>query len=138
MDPYQSPKKAKIKKMDLIGKLITVHGTIRENRKIEPMIQRTRVVNKGEAHELLIGKNYKKGEMIEDTAYIGFVEFLETGLLKQGDKLYIRWQEVGRIIGFDDTHMPNHLNIIIGSPEFKPGIEWGFSPGFTAFFIENN
>jgi len=46
-----------------------------------------------------------------------------------GDDLYVSGNKIGTIAGFDITHMPNHLNIVISSEERISGKEQGLELG---------
>ena len=137
MDPYSTNIDSIIAKQDLIGRLVTIHGTIRRNRGLKLIIQKTRAIKKGEIHELILTNNIVDNDrIINDAAIIGFVEFLTSGLLKAEDKLFIRNKEIGTIIGFDETHMPNHQNILIYSKIFKPGLDLELHCGNVVYFID--
>ena len=45
------------------------------------------------------------------------------------DEITVGGKCVGRIAGFDETHMPNHLNIVIKAEERVPGAELGLELG---------
>jgi hypothetical protein len=47
----------------------------------------------------------------------------EGGVIIRGDEVYIGTKLIGKIIGFDDTHMPNHQNIILYASKKKTGVE---------------
>ena len=42
-----------------------------------------------------------------------------------GDELTISEKKIGKILGFDETHEPNHINIVISVKERKSGKELG-------------
>lgn len=137
MEPYSTNIDSIIVKQDLIGRLITVHGTIRKNRGLKPIIQKTRAIKAGEIHELILTDNIiDNNGIINNVAYIGFVEFLTSGLLKSKDRFYIRKNEIGIVIGFDETHMPNHLNILIYSKKLKAGLDLNLNCGNVVYFIK--
>lgn len=125
MDPYTDKnQKSIIFKPPVAASLCSVHGTRRTNRGIRPILQKTRVVERGEVHEIIVvDEDASDDKPIEQTAYIGFAEFLSGGLLKCGDKVYINNKYLGYLTGFDDTHMPNHLNILIRRNQRVTGVE---------------
>jgi hypothetical protein len=45
----------------------------------------------------------------------------EAGLLLSGDTVTIDRIEIGTLIGFNETHMPNHLNVVISADERNTG-----------------
>jgi len=43
----------------------------------------------------------------------------------------IAGKEIGTLVGFDETHMPNHLNILLYGPERRTGQQFGLKGGDT-------
>ena len=84
---------------------------------------RSRVLKKNELHELIVTdeKIAKPGETVNNVAYIAFIEILKGGVMVVGDKVYWNNNLLGIVAGFDDTHMPNHQNIILYSPKISTG-----------------
>ncbi|MDD3631792.1 MAG: hypothetical protein PHO73_03525 [Atribacterota bacterium] len=84
---------------------------------------RSRVLKKNELHELIVTdeKVAKPGETVNNVAYIAFIEILKGGVMVVGDKVYWNNNLLGIVAGFDDTHMPNHQNIILYSPKISTG-----------------
>lgn len=84
---------------------------------------RSRVLKKNELHELMVTdeKVAKPGEAVNNVAYIAFIEILKGGVMVVGDKVYWNNNLLGIVAGFDDTHMPNHQNIILYSPKISTG-----------------
>ena len=46
-----------------------------------------------------------------------------------GDKVMVEGQIIGEVCGFDETHMPNHINIILRTDERKTGFELNIAVG---------
>lgn len=84
---------------------------------------RSRVLKKNELHELIVTdeKIAKPGETVNNVAYIAFIEILKGGVMVVGDKVYWNNNLLGIVAGFDDTHMPNHQNIILYSSKISTG-----------------
>jgi hypothetical protein len=53
------------------------------------------------------------GGSVQAIAYLGFVELLTSGVIVVGDEVIVKRKVVGTIAGYDDTHMPNHQNVIV-------------------------
>jgi hypothetical protein len=77
------------------------------------------------------------GGSVDSISYIAFVEILNGGVLLVDDSVICKGKEIGKIAGYDDTHLPNHQNVIIKVSEKKSGEELGLSindeinfPGF--------
>ena len=61
------------------------------------------------------------GEIVNSIAYIAFVELKNSGVILVGDAVLHNGKEIGRIAGYDDTHLPNHQNVIVKVTEMKSG-----------------
>lgn len=117
MDPYQravftkNPYRAKV---PLRGKLVVVLDGQVADRGLELIRQPSRAVCKGQVHELIVTEQSAyPGDRVDPIVYLGFVEFENGGVLVTGDKLLVGGQEIGHVCGFDETHMPNHINIVV-------------------------
>jgi len=51
------------------------------------------------------------------------------GIVAVGDKVQIERKFVGEIAGFDQTHLPNHQNIVMKAKEIRSGVELGMRLG---------
>ncbi len=136
MDPYLDDRTSSIiHKPPVVSVLCSVHGTRRNNRGIRPIVQKTRCVCGGSIHEIIVveaGIVEAQGS-VEDTAYIGFARFPEGGLLECGDAVYVNERLLGELAGFDETHMPNHLNILVKRDSLITGVDLGC--GFSDLVI---
>jgi len=66
------------------------------------------------------------GGSVRDAAYLGFVEVLAGGVLVVGDEVVWKDRIVGAIAGYDDTHMPNHQNVIVAVEKRISGRDLGW------------
>ena len=89
------------------------------------MPQLSRAVLSSEIHELISTEENKAGpgDEVNSIGVIGFAEITLGGILAVGDRVRIGKKEIGLIVGFDDTHFPNHLNIIINTPNKVSGFD---------------
>jgi hypothetical protein len=55
------------------------------------------------------------GDKIDRVGYLGFAEIASGGVMEVGDPVRIAGTQIGRVLGFDDTHYPNHYNILIAT-----------------------
>jgi hypothetical protein len=46
-----------------------------------------------------------------------------------GDVVTVDGKVIGTIAGYDYTHMPNHMNIVISAPSLQSGEELGIQLG---------
>ncbi|MEM4979788.1 MAG: hypothetical protein QW371_03805 [Candidatus Bathyarchaeia archaeon] len=95
------------------------------NRKLKLIAQHSRALKEREIHELIVTKdpNAGPGGLIDSATYVCFFEVFEGGVALVGDKILIGGSEVGELIGFDETHFPNHLNIVMLGKYDKTGRE---------------
>jgi hypothetical protein len=63
------------------------------------------------------------GKKVNSIAYIAFVELQNSGVILVGDPVLHKGKEIGKIAGYDDTHLPNHQNVIVKVTEMKSGEE---------------
>lgn len=75
---------------------------------------RSRAVVAGSIHELMLtDEDAEPGKRVDRVGLIAFFEVVQAGVLLVGAEVEIAGKVVGRIAGFDDTHMPNHQNICL-------------------------
>ncbi|MFZ5687810.1 MAG: DUF6917 domain-containing protein [Bacillota bacterium] len=141
LDPYhqgmfqENPYKAK---MDVIGRLVVVLDGRLEGRGLQLIRPISRALCRHEIHELIITNERKgPGQQVNRIAYLGFMEILQGGVLVAGDRLYVDGRLVGEVVGFDETHMPNHWNIVLSGTELRSGKEMGLSLGVEVKGVHN-
>jgi len=134
MDPYKEKlitgslcsKKALVR-----GRVVAVMDAKLSHRGLQLIISPTRALLSGEIHELIVTdeEDAGSGKVVNRIAYIGFFELEKGGVVAKGDKVTLKRKSIGEIVGFDETHAPNHLNIIIKSSKRKSGKELGVELG---------
>ncbi len=127
-DPYQSgmfKSNPYTKKREMLGELVVVLDGRLEERNLQLIAPISRAVLKGDIHELILTDEPAAGptKKINKIAYLGFLEVTQGGVMVVGDDLYVLGNIIGTVVGFDITHMPNHLNIVIFSEERISGKE---------------
>ena len=129
-DPYKSgmfKTNPYAKKRSLNGKLAVVLDGRYEERGLKLIAQPSRCLLANEVHEMILTDEERKpGDTVDKIAYIGFFEVLESTVIVVGDEVKVAGRVIGKIAGFDETHMPNHYNIVIHGPERFSGNEVGF------------
>lgn len=121
MDPYKkkltNPIKF-LKKVPVTAKVIAVlSGTI-EKREMEVIYPETRALRYGDIFELCCtDEDISPGSKINKVSYLGFLEVTQGGILKVGDEVIIlnKGEFLGTIGGFNESHAPNHINVILSS-----------------------
>jgi len=90
-----------------------LRGTL-ENRNLELIPQPSRGLKHGEVHEIIVtDENVSPGSRVGRIAYLAFLEFVNGVVLLSGDEVLIEGKLLGRLAGFDISHLPNHMNIVI-------------------------
>jgi hypothetical protein len=109
-----------IKKRDIIGELVALVDLTLESRGLELIVPRSRAVLVNEIHELILTdeKDAGPGKIVNHVSVIGFFEVKTGGIIVVGDKVSAGNKIIGEIAGFDFTHMPNHMNIVIKADTF--------------------
>ncbi|MFZ7102825.1 MAG: DUF6917 domain-containing protein [Peptococcaceae bacterium] len=128
IDPYKAgmfSKNPYAAKKDIEGELVVILDGMIENRGLRLISPISRCIKKNEIHELILTdeKDAGPGSRVDKIAYLGFMEVTQGSVLVAGDKVFLRNKYVGEIAGFDETHMPNHLNIVLKTDSRATGVE---------------
>lgn len=131
-DPYQAGlvKAHKWEKVDITGEMLLILDTEMDERGLNLMAPRTRALRRYEIHELLLTdeEEASPGRVVNRVAGIGFAEIEQGGVVVVGDRVLIEDTSIGEVAGFDETHMPNHLNIVIKAQKRVHGVKLGLRP----------
>ena len=119
------------KKSSVRGRIVAVMNSKLSRRGLRLISPYTRVLLKGEIHELIITDEEGAGpeKTVNRIAYVGFFEMEQGGVVATSDKVTLQGKPIGEIVGFDETHAQNHLNIVIKAPQRKSGEELGVELG---------
>lgn len=132
IDPYKSgmfKSNPYAKKRPCEGQLAVVLDAKMEGRKLQLITPISRALLSGEIHELIVTDEEEAapGKEVNHIAYWGFFEVTQGTVVVSGDRIKVGDKAIGTIAGFDETHMPNHLNIVVKAAERKTGVELGFN-----------
>ena len=118
-------------KQHIKGDLIYVLAMRKDERWMHLEDVPSRALRKGEIHELIVtpDKDLRPGSGVRDVAYIGFFEVKVSGIAETGDEVWAGEYCLGTLAGFDMTHFPNHLNIVVQSLQPRTGTELGLGLG---------
>jgi hypothetical protein len=98
------------------GEIVALLHIVFEDRGLEFIDTKSRVVKLYEIHELMI-----TDEIVEEVGganrvrAIGFFEISKPGLIVVGDEVWVGDRFLGKLVGYDLTHMPNHMNVVVRS-----------------------
>lgn len=118
----------KTKRREMKGRLVVVLGIISDRRGLQLIAQQSRALCKNEIHEIMTTDeaDIGPGKTINSVAVIGFFEVTQGGVVLVGQPVFLNGKEIGTIAGFDETHFPNHYNIVVYSLKKFTGLEAGF------------
>jgi Family of unknown function (DUF6917) len=124
-------------KTPVIGNLVCILDAELLERGLDLSPFPSRAVLKHEIHELIFTDEMQAapGSSVNHIAYLGFFEVLQGGILLKGDELKINGKIIGHLAGFDFTHLPNHMNLVIQTDQpLQTGKDHGFSCGDPVTF----
>lgn len=99
---------------------VAVMDHTRRDRGMSPSGWTTRCLSAGEVHELVnVGPD--PAYPVDHVEYYGFAALENSGVLAVGDALVHEGRTLGIVSGFDETHMPNHYNILVAGTELQNG-----------------
>lgn len=100
----------------VMGETVALLHIAFEDRGLKLMETKSRTVKKYEIHELMItDEDAEPGGGANRVRAIGFFEITDSGLIVVGDEVWIEDRLLGTLAGYDQTHMPNHMNIVVKS-----------------------
>lgn len=105
------------------GRLVCILDARSEQRGMQLEIHPSRAIQAGEIHELALTDEAAAapGTRVERVAYVGFVEIVRGGIMVVGESVALGGRELGQVVGFDTTHFPNHMNILIRGSGWQTG-----------------
>ena len=118
-------------KADMRGCVVTVLRGMLESRELHLIAPISRAFPSGSIVEFISTEESTAlpGATVDRIGYVAFVELTTGGILLVGDAVEVDGKVIGTIAGFDDTHMPNHQNIILKTTERITGEGIGLKPG---------
>ncbi len=102
-------------KQPAAGTVVKLLGHTRVDRGMTLMEEQSRCVRRGEIHEIVTTdqEGLAAGSRVDRVGFLGFAEFTEPGVVEVGDEVVLGARTIGRVVGFDACHFPNHYNILI-------------------------
>jgi len=119
------------------GGVVTVLDSTHEERGLKLISTYSRALKKNSIHELIATDETEKkpGDTANRIAYLAFFEVSRGGCIIVGETLFVDGKATGEIIGFDETHEPNHINIIIGVKKRRTGPQLKIGVGSKIKFV---
>lgn len=124
-----------VAKRDVVGEVVYVlHQTASERAmSLEKVYSRAAQLH--EIHELIATADAAEpGGRADEVRYVAFFEVLVGGCLRVGDTVFVNDDAIGELAGFDLTHSPNHLNLVVRTARPRSGEELGIGLGAKVRF----
>jgi len=117
--------------------VVTVLDSTHEARGLKLISSYSRALPRNSIHELIATDETgrKPGGAADRIAYLAFVEVRRGGCIIVGETLMAGQRPIGTVIGFEETHEPNHINIVIGVNRRQTGRQLKFSVGSKIRFV---
>lgn len=105
----------------VLGEIVALLHVSFEERGLELIETKSRALKRGEIHELMLTdeEDASPGGGANRVRAIAFFEIRQGGLAVVGDQASIMGYTLGDVAGYDLTHMPNHMNILIRSESLE-------------------
>ena len=118
------------------GRLVGVLEHVNPHRGMQLIPEQSRCLRAGELHELVVttDREAQLGRHVEAVGFLGFVEMDCGGVVERGDELVVSGRRIGRVLGFDDCHYPNHYNIVVQVDEMLSGRDLRAAVEDSVFF----
>jgi len=105
----------------VLGEIVALLHITFQDRGLKLIQARSRALLKNEIHELMITdeEGAAPGGGADRVSAIAFFEVRRGGLAVVGDEVTIGGRALGTLAGFDMTHMPNHMNMLVKSASLE-------------------
>lgn len=98
----------------VLGEVVALLHITFQKRGLKLIQARSRALLENEIHELMITDEEAAPEGGADrVSAIAFFEVERGGLAIVGDEVTLDGSALGNLAGFDTTHMPNHMNVVV-------------------------
>ena len=113
-DPRLITPKVYGERRPVMGEVVTLLHITFEKRGLKLIEARSRAMPFNEIHELMItDEEAAPGGGVNRVSAIAFFEVKCGGVVVVGDEVSIGGKALGELAGFDMTHMPNHMNVLV-------------------------
>lgn len=124
-------------KRDISAVFVAVMEGYTTSRGLNLIQSGSRAIRATEIHELMLTDDAGAGPSctVDRISHVGFIEVTLGGVLKFGDQARVGERTIGVVAGFDLTHFPNHMNILLQGAELRDGLSLGLEPGDQIVFV---
>ena len=104
----------------VFGEVVALLHITFQERGLKLIQARSRALLENEIHELMItDEEAAPGGGDDRASAIAFFEVERGGLAVVGDEVILDGSALGNLAGFDMTHMPNHMNVVVKAESLK-------------------
>jgi len=116
------------------GEVVALLHVSFEDRGLKLIETKSRAVRLQEIHELMVtDEDASPGGSADRVRAVAFFEVNRSGLIVAGDRVTVNGEPLGALAGFDETHMPNHMGIVVKAPNLdEPGVRVGGRVRFSS------
>lgn len=105
----------------VIGEVVALLHITFEERGLKLIRSLSRAMLSNEIHELMVtDEDASPGGGADHVSAIAFFEVKQGGVAVSGDKVSVGDRTLGTLAGFDMTHMPNHMNVLVKTVSLEP------------------
>ena len=107
----------------ILGEIVAILDLIIDERGMQLIDPMSRALPQHSICELAITDEDHAGpsQLVNHVGYLGFLEVKAGGVAVTGDNVYISDKMIGMIAGFDTTHTPNHINVVLKVDQVTTG-----------------
>jgi hypothetical protein len=108
-------------RLPVLGEVVALLHITFQDRGLKLIQARSRALLKNEIHELMITdeEGAAPDGGADRVSAIAFFEVKRGGLAVVEDEVLIGGRALGALAGFDMTHMPNHMNVLVKSASLE-------------------
>jgi hypothetical protein len=105
----------------VMGEVVALLHITFDDRGLKLIQSRSRALRKGEVHELMVTDEEEAapGGGADRVSAVAFFEVERGGLAVVGDAVTVAGKFLGHVAGYDMTHMPNHMNVLVKSESLE-------------------
>ncbi len=105
------------KRRTVEGEVVAVLHVSFQDRGLDLIEAKSRAVKLNEIHELMTtDEDAQPGGGADRVRAVAFFEVTRPGLIVTGDRVTVGVKALGALAGYDETHMPNHMNVVVKTP----------------------
>jgi hypothetical protein len=138
LDPYEAHlvnDKLRIHKAPLSARPVGILTNLARGRNLRLINPASRVIRANDVHELSCTlEDPALGEIVNDVAYLAFAVFDKSGVIARGDIVEVDGIVFGTVLGYNEVHMPNHINIVVHRQSLTTGFAAGWGLDTSLLF----